>query len=124
MFDRCKKKKCLKRDFHVRENIPGVRDWVSRAIQQANLVETTTVALLPSRTDSVWFQNVFSYAKLICFVRGRLVFEGAKETAPFPSVVAVFSPWDLDTVIYEEMTEIGNVIDPREGQIMIYGGQR
>lgn len=121
-FDKCKKKKCEKRGYHITEDIPGVGDWIERAIQQSDENGTTVVALLPSRTDTDWFQSVFTHAKAICFVRGRVKFEGAKDIAPFPSVLSVFSRVDLHDVIYEELSTLGNVIDPREGQILIYGG--
>jgi hypothetical protein len=37
-------------------------------------------------------------------------------------VLSVFSKVDLNDVIYEGLSELGNVIDPREGQILVYGG--
>jgi phage N-6-adenine-methyltransferase len=121
-FDKCGKKKCEKRGYHITEDIPGVGDWIRRAIQQAEENGTTVVALLPSRTDTEWFQEVFSYARSICFVRGRIKFIGSKDVAPFPSVLSVFSKVDLNDVIYDGLSELGNVIDPREGQILVYGG--
>jgi len=33
---------------------------------------------------------VLPYAREIRFVRGRLIFEGAKHPAPFPSMIVVF----------------------------------
>jgi phage N-6-adenine-methyltransferase len=125
-YEKCKKKKCRERGYHMPEDIPGVSDWVHRASYQALEHGITLVSLIPARTETEWFQTVFTRASLICFVRQRLRFVGAaKDTAPFPSVVAVFSDSDnMDNVIYEEMTEIGNVIDPRGGQILVYGGGR
>lgn len=57
-----------------------------------------TIALLPARTDTVWFQRLWS-APAILFVKGRLPFvdgdgEGHEVTgAPFPSVIVY---WGAD----------------------------
>jgi len=41
------------------------------------------IALLPARTDTAWFAPLWDFP--ICFVRGRLKFGGAENSAPFPS---------------------------------------
>lgn len=67
------------------------RPWLLKAASREAVV---TVALLPSRTDTVWFHDiVYSNADVLRFVKGRLYFEtidGAKWGAPFPSLVAIF----------------------------------
>ena len=46
--------------------------------------------LVPSRTDTRWFHNwVYGKAELR-FVKGRLHFNDSKDSAPFPSLVAVY----------------------------------
>jgi site-specific DNA-methyltransferase (adenine-specific) len=45
------------------------------------------IALVPSRTDTRWFQDCALTADQILLYRGRLVFEGAPNAAPFPSAV-------------------------------------
>lgn len=53
----------------------------------------TTVMLLPARTDTKWFHNyIVTPRHEIRFVRGRLKFGGAKNSAPFQSMVVVFRP--------------------------------
>ena len=55
------------------------------------------VLLLPSRTDTKWFQMIISMqshgfpkvVERIWFIPGRLKFGGASNSAPFPSVVVV-----------------------------------
>lgn len=121
---KCNKKSCYQRGFHIDADIPGIGDWVNYGIGQVEDGTGILVSLLPARTDSEWFQSVWDHASLICFVRGRLKFVGAKDTAPFPSVISVFSNSELDDVVYEDMSSVGNVIDPREGQIIVYGGKR
>lgn len=61
--------------------------WVQKADSEAHKGKLT-VALLPARTDTRWFQN---YCKnWHCqFIAGRLKF-GRGKRAPFPSVVVYF----------------------------------
>lgn len=63
--------------------------WVAKA-RQEQMKGVTVVGLLPARTDTAWFQNcVLPFAELR-WVRGRLKFGGSKNSAPFPSVVAIY----------------------------------
>lgn len=49
------------------------------------------VFLIPARTDTRWFHDlVLPKAKEIRFIRGRLKFGDARNSAPFPSMVVVF----------------------------------
>ena len=52
----------------------------------------TVVMLLPARTDTRWFHDYIYGKAEIRFVKGRLKFGGAKNSAPFPSMVVVFRP--------------------------------
>lgn len=120
----CTKKKCVKRGHHNAEFIPGIREFIERAVEQAQSVEgRTVVCLLPARIDTEWFQLVFRNAELILFIRGRLTFKSgdSKDPAPFPSAVAVFGKRPEDSV-FEELSSLGNVIDPKEGGVIIYSG--
>lgn len=65
--------------------------WVRKAYVCGGSGCCTVVCLLPSRTDTKWFQDYCLKSTDIRFVRGRLKFGGAKNSAPFPSVVVVFS---------------------------------
>ena len=48
--------------------------------------------LLPARTETEWFQRwVFPYAE-VHFLMSRIKFIGGATSAPFPSVIAVYSP--------------------------------
>jgi site-specific DNA-methyltransferase (adenine-specific) len=49
------------------------------------------VCLLPVRTDTQVWQDYFLKAPHIVFIRGRLKFGGAKNSAPFPSALVIFS---------------------------------
>lgn len=52
----------------------------------------TVVCLIPARTDTQYFHNFIMKAKEIRFVKGRLKFEGGESSAPFPSMIVIFTP--------------------------------
>jgi len=55
------------------------------------------VYLIPARTDTRWFHDdVLPKAKEIRFIKGRLKFGDAKNSAPFPSMVVVYESPILD----------------------------
>lgn len=54
------------------------------------------VFLLPARTDTAWFHEFCLKADEIRFIKGRLKFGKAKNSAPFPSMVVVFKEWTLE----------------------------
>ena len=55
-----------------------VSEYEAEAIAEA-------IALLPARIDTQWYQPLYAY--LMCHIEGRLVFENAEYSAPFPSVI-------------------------------------
>jgi phage N-6-adenine-methyltransferase len=70
-------------------NPPYGRDigcWTSKANESGGGAQI--VALLPARTDTMWWQRDVVCADAICFWRGRLTFKGAPAPAPFPSAIA------------------------------------
>jgi hypothetical protein len=58
------------------------------------------VYLIPARTDTAWFHDYCKRGE-IRFLRGRLKFGGAKNSAPFPSMVVVFREWKMDSLPME-----------------------
>ena len=64
--------------------------WVKKAYESAESGEATVVCLLPSRTDTKWWHEYVMKADTLWFIKGRLKCEGALNSAPFPSVIAVF----------------------------------
>ena len=79
----------------------GLSQWVAKCAQDGLWGPATrVVALLPARTDTRWWQQYViresgndyddREAALVRFLPGRLKFEGAKNAAPFPSVVVVW----------------------------------
>lgn len=67
-----------------------IKHWVSKARRTADL-GVTVVCLLPARTDTSWWHDhVIGANAEVRFVRGRLKFGDAKNSAPFPSAVVIF----------------------------------
>jgi site-specific DNA-methyltransferase (adenine-specific) len=65
---------------------PGIRPFLERGLEAE-----VAVFLIPARTDTKWFHDiVLPHAKEIRFVRGRLKFGDAKNSAPFPSMIVIF----------------------------------
>lgn len=56
------------------------------------------VFLVPARTDTRWFHDYVMPAAEIRFLRGRLKFGGAKNSAPFPSMVCIWREWKLPLI--------------------------
>ena len=67
--------------------------WVKKAYEEAQK-GATVVCLLPARTDTKWFQDYCLKQKDIRFIRGRLKFGDAQNSAPFPSVIVIFKKGD------------------------------
>lgn len=78
-----------------------IRAWIEKASRAALEGKATVVCLLPVRTDTLWFQELI-YNKpnvTVEFVKGRLRFGDAKDTAPFPSMVVVFHKVAVTNVV-------------------------
>lgn len=68
-----------------------MREW-TRKCYDASLQGATVVLLAHARTDTRWFHDwVYGKAELR-FVKGRLRFGNGKQSAPFPSLIAVYRP--------------------------------
>lgn len=69
----------------------GIDLWIRKAYE-SSLFGATVVCLVPARTDTGWWQGyVIPYGE-VRFIKGRLKFGTATNSAPFPSAVVVFRP--------------------------------
>lgn len=76
--------------------------WVEKAYVES-LCGNTVVCLLPARTDTRWFHSYIWDAEAnkpregveLRFIKGRLKFGGSKNSAPFPSLIAIFRPKEV-----------------------------
>ena len=68
-----------------------IKKWVKKCYEESKKENTNVVMLIPARTDTSYFHDyIYKKAKEIRFIRGRLKFGQAKNSAPFPSMVVVF----------------------------------
>jgi site-specific DNA-methyltransferase (adenine-specific) len=68
----------------------GIGAWVEKAYQSSR-EGSVVVCLLPARTDTRWW-HAFVMRGEIRLLRGRIRFEGGRQSAPFPSAIVVFRP--------------------------------
>ena len=66
-----------------------ISQWMAKAYE-SSLKGATIVCLVPARTDTNWWHEYAAKAKEIRFIRGRLKFGSAKNSAPFPSAIVIF----------------------------------
>lgn len=74
----------------------SIGDWVKKAYESAR-GGAVVVCLLPARTDTKWWHDYCAKGEVM-FLKGRLKFGDATNSAPFPSALVVFRPSlkDLD----------------------------
>ena len=70
----------------------GITSWVKKAFE-SSLNGALVVCLLPARMDTLWWHEYCMRGK-ITFIKGRLKFNGSKNSAPFPSAIVVFGEAD------------------------------
>ena len=66
-----------------------IGDWVAKAMS-SSIEGANIVMLIPARTDTTWQHNFVFKASCIIFIKGRLKFGDSKNSAPFPSQLAIF----------------------------------
>jgi len=64
--------------------------WMKKALAESRNPDTTVVMLVHARTDTNWFHSFVYHRAEIRFLRGRLRFGGAKNNAPFPSMIVIY----------------------------------
>jgi len=66
-----------------------IAKWIEKGYSEY-LKGKTVIFLIPSRTDTKWWHDYIMRAKEIRFIKGRLKFNEHKNSAPFPSAIAIF----------------------------------
>lgn len=64
--------------------------WMKKAYEES-LHGALVVCLVPARTDTKWWHD-YAVKGEIRFIRGRLKFDGHRNSAPFPSALVIFHP--------------------------------
>lgn len=67
-----------------------IKAWMQKAYE-SSLRGAKVVCLVPSRTDTAWWHD-YAIRGEVTFLRGRLKFGDATNSAPFPSAVIIFNP--------------------------------
>jgi len=67
-----------------------IGQWMKKAYE-SSLNGAVVVCLIPSRTDTKWWHE-YAMKGDIRFIKGRLKFGGAADSAPFPSAIVIFRP--------------------------------
>ena len=75
--------------------------WIEKAVDERKQCEI--LMLVPSRTDTRWWNLAVLNSTSVCFIKGRLTFLGAPHPAPFPSAVIYYgnSPKHFTKVFME-----------------------
>lgn len=67
--------------------------WLRKGLESARR-GATVVCVIPSRTDCLWWHEYVMRASEVRFLRGRVIFGGSENPAPFPTAIVVFRPGD------------------------------
>jgi site-specific DNA-methyltransferase (adenine-specific) len=73
-----------------------IAKWVQKAYESAQ-AGALVVCLLPARSDTRWWHDYVMPSAEVRFLKGRLKFGGACNSAPFPSAVVIFKPHVSET---------------------------
>ena len=66
-----------------------IGDWMRKAWEESQ-GGATVVCLVPARTDTAWWHD-YAMRGEVRFLRGRLKFGNAENSAPFPSALVIFA---------------------------------
>jgi phage N-6-adenine-methyltransferase len=74
----------------------GIDRWLEKFVEQSSQHSNTIVALLPARTETLWWaKGIVPYADII-FLTGRVPFvgphKGKKSQPDHPSAICIYSP--------------------------------
>ena len=69
-------------------------DWIPKIVSEVLSSDLTVIALLPERCDRKVYQKYVTgvgSSNAVCYIRGRLKFVGSKDSAPFPSILVIWT---------------------------------
>jgi hypothetical protein len=81
--------------------------WTSRLValyRDGHIAQA--IALIPGRIDTAWFQPLYAFP--MCNVRGRIRFQNADNSAPFPSVIVYLGTHESEFI--EVFKELGPIV--------------
>lgn len=78
-----------------------IKSWTEKAYTQSLSTDrhegVTVVCLVPARTDTAWWHD-YAMKGEVRFIRGRIKFNGHKNSAPFPSALVIFQGAKRETM--------------------------
>jgi hypothetical protein len=114
--------------------VSDIGDWVEKAYRE-HQAGADVVMLIPAAVDTAHWQDViFPHAKAICYLRGRVRFEGAAQGAPMACATVYFgadplgfmrafhhlgSPWFGRTDYHEALAS--GAVEPQRPQEAAHG---
>lgn len=69
----------------------NISSWMKKAYEESQR-GALVVCLIPSRTDTKWWHKWVMKSAEIRFISGRISFGNSKQSAPFPSCIAIYYP--------------------------------
>lgn len=69
----------------------AISDWIKKAYDSCVDNKATVVCLIPARTDTRYWHEYCAKGEIF-YLKGRLKFGDAVNSAPFPSAIVVFRP--------------------------------
>lgn len=88
--------------------------WMEKAYKES-LKGAVVVCLIPARTDTKYWHDFCMGAAEIRFIKGRLKFGDAKNSAPFPSAIVIFNNSNTELTIssYSPYKKVIHFIMPK-----------
>lgn len=68
-----------------------IKHWVKKCSEEGKKKDTIVVMLIPARTDTRYFHEFIYHKAEIRFLKGRLKFGDSKNSAPFPSMLVIYT---------------------------------
>lgn len=94
----------------------GVKDFLARGFQQMEENPACQIIcfLVSAATDTAWFQDYCFNADILCFIRGRLKFEGAKNSQTKGSALVLLSKLPYTKAQLDCLRNLGKVITRKQ----------
>lgn len=86
-----------------------IKNWIKKAFEQFQKGKTV-VMLIPSRTDTKYWHDYIMKANEIWFIKGRLKFDGVKNSAPFPSAIVIFKEKSVSNPIIKSVNTLAQEV--------------
>lgn len=93
-----KKEDGLKKDWSWADKVfmnppygKNIRAWMEKALSSSRN-GTYVVCLVPARVSTAWWHDLVEGKAHYHFIRGKIKFDGAPWSSPFPSAIVIYKP--------------------------------